>query len=167
MRRVPYLQRRTGANADRESSRSAAQEQSSWDAHARERSCSEFANLSSGSILHPPIQSGNALDTPFILDTASDHRGNSGRDGDSGADHALAAYLQRAPARIAARTIIPGCGFFTALLTVRGITVAIHYNFGPFHDVSMGGRHIHHLVWGILLLLLSGYGWLLQVGTDR
>jgi hypothetical protein len=29
----------------------------------------------------------------------------------------------------------------------------------------MGGRHIHHLVWGILLLLLSGYGWLLEVGT--
>ncbi len=56
-------------------------------------------------------------------------------------------------------------GFFTAVLVVRGITVAIHYNFGPFHDVSMGGRHIHHLVWGILLLLLSGYGWLLQVGT--
>ena len=22
----------------------------------------------------------------------------------------------------------------------------------------MGGRHIHHLFWGILLLLLSGYG---------
>src|ERR1019366_4226779 len=29
----------------------------------------------------------------------------------------------------------------------------------------MGGRHIHHLVWGILLLLLSGYGWLLEMGT--
>lgn len=25
--------------------------------------------------------------------------------------------------------------------------------------------YIHHLVWGILLLLLSGYGWLLEVGT--
>ena len=45
------------------------------------------------------------------------------------------------------------------------LPIAIHYNFGPFHDVSMGGRHIHHLVWGILLLLLSGYGWLLEVGT--
>ena len=36
---------------------------------------------------------------------------------------------------------------------------------GPFHDVAMGGRHIHHLVWGILLLLLSGYGWLLEIGS--
>jgi hypothetical protein len=48
---------------------------------------------------------------------------------------------------------------------VRGITEAIHHHLGPFHDVSLGGRHIHHLVWGILLLLLVGYGWLIEVGT--
>jgi hypothetical protein len=29
----------------------------------------------------------------------------------------------------------------------------------------MGGRHIHHLVWGILLLLISGYGTLAEFGT--
>ena len=63
------------------------------------------------------------------------------------------------------RLFLASVGFFTAVLVVRGMTVAIHYNFGPFHDISMGGRHIHHLVWGILLLLLSGYGWLLEVGT--
>ncbi len=48
---------------------------------------------------------------------------------------------------------------------VRGITIAIHNDFGPFHNVMMNGRHIHHLVWGILLLLLIGYLWLLQIGT--
>jgi hypothetical protein len=63
------------------------------------------------------------------------------------------------------RLFLASVGFFTAVFVVRGITVAIHYDLGPFHDVSMGGRHIHHLVWGILLLLLSGYGWLLEVGT--
>jgi hypothetical protein len=63
------------------------------------------------------------------------------------------------------RLFLASVGFFTAVVVIRGITVAIHYNFGPFHDVSMGGRHIHHLVWGIMLLLLSGYGWLLEVGT--
>lgn len=63
------------------------------------------------------------------------------------------------------RLFLASVGFFTAVLVVRSITVAIHNNLGPFHDVSMGGRHIHHLVWGILLLLLSGYGWLLEVGT--
>ena len=29
----------------------------------------------------------------------------------------------------------------------------------------MGGRHIHHLVWGILLLLITGYAELAEVGT--
>jgi hypothetical protein len=30
-----------------------------------------------------------------------------------------------------------------------------------------GGRHIHHLVWGILLLLISGYATLAEVGTGE
>ena len=29
------------------------------------------------------------------------------------------------------------------------------------------GRHIHHLVWGILILLLVGYGWLMDVGRKH
>jgi hypothetical protein len=74
-------------------------------------------------------------------------------------------YSARLPEPRRERHFLAAVGFFTAVLVVRGITVAIHYNLGPFHDVSMGGRHIHHLVWGILLLLLSGYGWLLEVGT--
>lgn len=63
------------------------------------------------------------------------------------------------------RLFLASLSFFTTVLVVRGITLAIHFNLGPFHDVSMAGRHIHHLVWGIVLLLLSGYGWLLEVGT--
>jgi hypothetical protein len=63
------------------------------------------------------------------------------------------------------RSFLASLGFFTAVLVVRVITIAIHNNFGPFHDVEMKGRHIHHLVWGILLLLLSGYGWLLEIGN--
>ena len=63
------------------------------------------------------------------------------------------------------RQFLAAVGFFTAVLVVRGITLAIHFNIGPFHDVAVGGRHIHHLVWGILLLIFSGYGWLLEVGT--
>jgi len=31
--------------------------------------------------------------------------------------------------------------------------------------VVIGGTHVHHLVWGILLLLVVGYVWLIQVGT--
>ena len=63
------------------------------------------------------------------------------------------------------RQFLASIGFFTAVLVVRCLTIAIHNNFGPFHDIDVRGRHIHHLVWGILLLLLVGYGWLLEVGT--
>ena len=63
------------------------------------------------------------------------------------------------------RLFLAALGFVTATLGVRGITIAIHNDFGPFHDVSMAGRHIHHLVWGILLLLLVGYLWLSEMGT--
>jgi len=74
-------------------------------------------------------------------------------------------YNDRVPESRRERLFLASVGFFTAVLTVRGVTIAIHNNIGPFHDVAVGGRHIHHLVWGILLLLLSGYGWLLEVGT--
>jgi hypothetical protein len=50
---------------------------------------------------------------------------------------------------------------------VRVLTHAIRAGRGPFHNVEMGGRHIHHLVWGIVLLLLVGYSWLLQIGTGQ
>ncbi len=63
------------------------------------------------------------------------------------------------------RLFLASVGFFTTVLVVRGLTIAIHHNFGPFHDISMNGRHIHHLVWGILLLLTVGYAWLVEVGT--
>lgn len=74
-------------------------------------------------------------------------------------------YLARLAESRRERLFLASLGFFTAVLVVRGITLAIHFDIGPFHNISMGGRHIHHLVWGILLLLLSGYGWLLEIGT--
>jgi len=63
------------------------------------------------------------------------------------------------------RLFLASIGYFTAALVVRGITFAIHNHIRPFHDVSMHGRHIHHLVWGIALLLVVAYGWHIQVGA--
>jgi hypothetical protein len=63
------------------------------------------------------------------------------------------------------RLFLASVGFFIAVLVVRALTIAIHNDIGPFHNVSMHGRHIHHLVWGILLLLLVGYSWLVEIGT--
>lgn len=53
-------------------------------------------------------------------------------------------------------------GFYVSFASVRVITHMIHAGRGPFHDVGVGGLHIHHLVWGILLLLIVGYCWLWQ-----
>ena len=48
-------------------------------------------------------------------------------------------------------------GFGVTFGAVRALTYAIHVGVGPFHDVSAGGTHIHHMVWGIFLLLAVGY----------
>jgi hypothetical protein len=46
---------------------------------------------------------------------------------------------------------------FTATFTgVRALTWAIRNDVGPFRNVSLGGAHIHHYMWGILLLGTSG-----------
>lgn len=65
------------------------------------------------------------------------------------------------------RLFLAAVGFFISVGVVRGITEAIHNDVGPFHNVSIHGRHIHHLVWGILLLLVVGYSWLMQIGTGK
>jgi hypothetical protein len=80
--------------------------------------------------------------------------------------HALATiYREKFPETPRERLFWASLGFFVAIAVVRTLTFLIHNQIGPFHDIQMRGRHIHHLVWGILLLLVTGYGWLLEVGT--
>jgi hypothetical protein len=50
---------------------------------------------------------------------------------------------------------------------VRLLVSLIVHNRGPFGWVMVRGHHIHHLVWGILILLLVGYGWLLDLGRSH
>jgi hypothetical protein len=63
------------------------------------------------------------------------------------------------------RLFLGSLSFFLTFGTVRIITHSIRAGIGPFHDVVRDGRHIHHMVWGILLLLIVGYLWLAQIGT--
>jgi hypothetical protein len=63
------------------------------------------------------------------------------------------------------RMFIASIGFLVTVGIVRGITHLIRADIGPFHNVTTGGLHIHHLVWGILLLLMVGYVWLAEVGV--
>src|ERR1700722_12514154 len=47
--------------------------------------------------------------------------------------------------------------FLVTFIIVRTITHAIKSDHGPFHNISVRGRHVHHLVPGIILILISGY----------
>jgi len=63
------------------------------------------------------------------------------------------------------RLFLASVAFLITFAVVRGITFMIRQGIGPVHNVSAGGLHIHHLVWGILLLIVVGYVWLLEVGV--
>ena len=63
------------------------------------------------------------------------------------------------------RLFLASLAFLLTFAAVRAITISIRAGIGPFHNVSAGGMHIHHLVWGILLLIVVGYVWLLQIGV--
>jgi hypothetical protein len=75
-------------------------------------------------------------------------------------------YREHFAQRHRERQLVAAVAFFLSFAIVRLLTHSIRAGRGPFHNVEAGGLHIHHLVWGILLLLIVGYGWLLQIGTD-
>jgi len=63
------------------------------------------------------------------------------------------------------RLLLATIGFFVTFAVARSIAYAAYRSVGPFQYVYIGGTHIHHLVWGILLLLVVGFCWLIEVGT--
>ena len=75
-------------------------------------------------------------------------------------------YLIRTtiPDRPRRRMFIASVSFLVTFIGVRILVTLIAHDIGPFEWVMVRGRHIHHLVWGILILLLVGYGWLLDLG---
>ncbi len=61
------------------------------------------------------------------------------------------------------RLFLASMAFLVTFGLVRIITYSIRSGVGPFHNVTTsGGLHIHHLVWGILILLVVGYVWLIE-----
>ena len=71
------------------------------------------------------------------------------------------------PDRPHRRMFLASVSFFFTFLAVRLLVASIQHNIGPFQYVTMGGRHIHHLVWGILILLLVGLGYMNEVGSHQ
>ena len=65
------------------------------------------------------------------------------------------------------RMFISSIGFFGGFVAARAVTHLIRSRRGPFKNLSLGGRHLHHLVFGIAGLLGTGYLWLTGVGTPQ
>jgi hypothetical protein len=78
-------------------------------------------------------------------------------------------YLIRTtiPDRPRRRMFIASVSFLFTFIGVRLLVRLIMSNVGPFEWVMVRGLHIHHLVWGILILLGVGYGWLLDLGRSH
>lgn len=64
------------------------------------------------------------------------------------------------------RLFLASLGFFAGFGAARTITHAILHRVGPFRNLSIGGRHLHHLIFGIGGLLGVGYLWLGFVGVS-
>jgi hypothetical protein len=74
---------------------------------------------------------------------------------------------QQIPDRPHRRLFLASVSFFVTFLAVRLLVASITHHVGPFGYVEMDGLHIHHLVWGIFMLLLSGYGELTEVADQN
>ncbi len=57
--------------------------------------------------------------------------------------------------RVAIRALVAFLAMFALL---RALTAVIHFQLLPIHNVvTRSGLHIHHLFWGILLLMITGF----------
>ena len=71
------------------------------------------------------------------------------------------------PDRPRRRMFIASVSFLITFVGIRILVYRIVNHEGHFQWVIVRGHHIHHLVWGILMLLLVGYGWLLDLGRSH
>ena len=73
---------------------------------------------------------------------------------------------ERIPDRPRRRLFLAALGFFLTFVGVRLLMICIAFHLGPFGWIVLGGHHIHHLVWGILLLLVCGYALVAEIGAN-
>jgi hypothetical protein len=65
------------------------------------------------------------------------------------------------------RALLRAFGFTSTFTAARLITHSIRAGIGPFHNISGGGRHIHHSTFGIFGLLGIGYLWTYRLGIGE
>jgi hypothetical protein len=74
-------------------------------------------------------------------------------------------FVHHVPDHPRRRLLLAAIGFFLTFSVARTLAYSNYHHIGPFHDIYIHGRRIHHFVWGILLLLAVGFGWLVELGT--
>jgi hypothetical protein len=62
------------------------------------------------------------------------------------------------------RRLIGAVSFGATFALTRMVTHAIRAGRGPFRNVTPGGRHIHHMTFGIVGLIGVGWAWLNEIG---
>ena len=77
-------------------------------------------------------------------------------------------YLIRTtiPDRPRQRMFLASVSFLITFVGVRVLVHRIVNHEGHMQWVTVRGLHIHHLVWGILILLVVGYGYLVEAGCE-
>jgi hypothetical protein len=103
---------------------------------------------------HPPVANGGsrARSSRFWLAPERDVR---------------ALYYKHFGDRRKERQLFSTSSFFATFATVRAITHAIRAERGPFRNITTGGRHLHHMTFGIAGLLAVGYLWMLEIGINE
>jgi len=74
-------------------------------------------------------------------------------------------YRQHFSSERRERLFLAALSFLMTMFALRALTWAIHHHIGPMHDIQTRSFHLHHMVWGILGLLVVGYLWLAQLGV--
>jgi len=82
-------------------------------------------------------------------------------------DEVSTAYANSFRNRSEERRLIGAVTFAGTFGLTRAITHAIRDGKGPFRNITPGGRHIHHMTFGICGLLGVGYAWLNEIGVGE
>ena len=77
------------------------------------------------------------------------------------------AIHERIPDRPRRRFFVASVSFLLTFAGVRAVVFAVLHQIPSFHFIEHDGRHIHHLIFGIIILLGVGYGWLADIGTGE
>ncbi len=79
-------------------------------------------------------------------------------------DELRSAYERSFATAVEERRLVGALSFGATFALTRFVTHAIRAHRGPFRNITPGGRHIHHMTFGICGLIGVGWAWLNEIG---